>query len=177
VRITQAELNERLHYNPDTGIFTWLPRPIKLFASTRAGKTWNTRFADKPAGSIQKITGYLRITIDRKLYKSHRLAFLYMLGGFPKDQVDHINHIPDDNRWENLREVSHQENQRNLSLRRNNKSGHVGVSWHKQGKKWQSRIRVSGKFIHLGLFTDKADAVKARQEASIKYGYHENHGT
>jgi len=173
--ITQTELKKRLHYNPDTGIFTWLPRPLESFGTVGAGKAWNTRLANKPTGYVNKL-GYLIIGIDDKLHKSHRLAFLYMAGEFPKDQVDHINHARGDNRWKNLREVSPQENGRNKSLPRDNTSGSVGVSWRKSSKKWRSRIRVSGKLIHLGYFTDKADAVKARQDASVKYGYHENHG-
>jgi len=174
--ITQTELKELLHYNPETGISTWIPRPLDLFSRLCAGKTWNTRYAGKPAGCVNKTTGYLQILIYGKIYKSHRLAFLYMEGQFPKDQVDHVNHIRSDNRWKNLREVNRQENNRNQSLPRNNTSGHVGVYWNKNRKKWQSRIKVSGKLAHLGYFTEKADAVKARQKADVRYGYHENHG-
>ena len=121
-------------------------------------------------------TGYIRMKVGGKLYLAHRLAFLYMTGKWPEDQVDHINHIRDDNRWCNLREVSHQENHKNQSKPKSNTSGVTGVCWCKRYKKWKAQIKVEGKVKNLGSFTSKEDATKARKEAEIKYGFHDNHG-
>ena len=83
--------------------------------------------------------------------------------------VDHINRNPLDNRRENLRIVSHQENQMNLNMRKTNKSGVPGVCWDKDANKWVAKITYKYKRIHLGRFEKLEDARKARKEAEIKY--------
>jgi len=120
-------------------------------------------------------TGYVGIRIDYVSYLAHRLAFLYMEGYIPTE-VDHINHIPSDNRWENLREVSHKDNQRNRPRFKNNTSGATGVTWCKQTGKWKAAIRVNGISKTLGRYSNKADAVTVREAANMIYGYHDNHG-
>jgi len=106
---------------------------------------------------------------------SHRLAFYYVLGWCP-EEVDHINHVRDDNRWINLRAASKQENHRNRKLDTNNKSGFNGVTWYKNYSKWLACIGIGGKQINLGYFENKDDAIAARKAANIKYGFHPNHG-
>jgi len=104
----------------------------------------------------------------------HRLAWLYMTGEWPENQIDHINHIGTDNRWVNLRDTD--ENPMNRGMQGNNTSGFTGVSWHKYGKKWQAEMQVGGEHIHIGYFTNKQQAIDARKSANIEYGFHENHG-
>ena len=129
----------------------------------------------KPAGSV-KARGHREIMFKGKLYKAHRLIWLYVNGEFPDNTIDHINGDPSDNRIENLRDVTRQENNKNKCKPRNNKSGHIGVYWFKRGEKWQARIEVNGVNKYLGLFNVLEDAVEARRIASIKHGYHANHG-
>ena len=160
--LTQTKLKEILYYDPETGLFTWL---------ILAGK--RVKIGDI-AGSLCQ--GYLSIMIYGKSYKAHRLAFLYMTGSWPKEQIDHINHVRDDNRWINLREATNQENCKNQSRSKNNTSGVCGVIWHKQHKKWMAYIMTDSKQKHLGLFVDKLEAICARKSAEIKYVFHENHG-
>ena len=162
-KITQQELKELLHYNPKTGIFRW-----KKKVSTKIN-IWQI------AGNLDR-HGYLKIQIDKKEYRAHRLAWLYETGRFPKEQIDHKNHKRTDNRIVNLREATHQENGKNLSMYSSNMSGATGVCWDKRRKKWRSFIRDNGKQIHIGYFKNKKDAIKARKKAEIFYGYHENHG-
>ena len=158
--LTQSELKEKLHYNPETGIFTWL-----LHRSKR-GET---------AGSITN-KKYAVVGIGLKQYAAHRLAWLYMYGVWPKDQIDHINHVRDDNRISNLREASHKENGKNQSIKKSNNSGVTGVYWAKIHKKWYAQIRVNGKNKHLGCFDAKEDAILCREKANTLYGFHERHG-
>lgn len=84
-------------------------------------------------------------------------------------EVDHINHDKTDNRKNNLRTCSHQQNNYNKLMSKFNTSGHTGVQWDKRNNRWRSRISVNGKDIHLGLFKEYEDAVKAREEAEDKY--------
>ena len=159
--ITQKELKELLHYDPETGVFMW----VVLRQGVRNGGV---------AGSMSY--GYIRIKVKGRSYQAHRLAWLSIHGKWPKEQIDHINHIRDDNRIENLREATNQENQRNASMKKNNKSGITGVYWYKRDNKWLAYIMTGGKLINLGYFTDKFEAICARKSAEKKYGYHENHG-
>lgn len=99
-----------------------------------------------------------------------------MTGEFPEGQIDHVNQIKTDNRFENLREVTNTINHQNIQLQKNNKSGVHGVGFHKTTKKWRACIKVNGKLIHLGLYSEKDLAIKARKEAEVKYKFHKNHG-
>ena len=128
-----------------------------------------------PAGGF-KLTGYRSIQVKGKRYLTHRLIWLYVYGKFPDDQIDHINGRPSDNRLENLRDVTQQENNKNQKKPCTNKSGHLGVCWHKNTEKWSARIDVDGVNKYLGLFNVLEDAVAVRQAASIEHGYHKNHG-
>ena len=111
-----------------------------------------------------------------KSYRAHRLAFLYMLGRLPDGEVDHINHIKDDNRWENLRDVTKQDNCKNLGLSKANTSGVTGVHFFKRDKKWRASITVDGKIINLGHYDGFDEACKVRKRAEIEHNYHSNHG-
>jgi HNH endonuclease len=151
--LTQAELKELLHYDPATGVFTW------LVAAAKSIKVCSI------AGNL-KSSGYNHIQIKGKGYLAHRLAWLYVKGCWPEAEIDHLNRIRNDNRIDNLRDVTHMQNRCNTS---NNVSGVPGVAWHKLGKKWQVQIRVAGKSKSLGYFTNIEDAAAARREAELKY--------
>jgi hypothetical protein len=86
-----------------------------------------------------------------------------------KLEVDHINKNRMDNRKCNLRIVSRQRNMYNKSEYKNNTSNITGVKWNKNLQKWQSQITFEKKRIHLGVFLDFDEAVKARKEAEMKY--------
>lgn len=160
--LTQSYLKSILDYNHEAGIFTWkVSNNRKIRIGDVAGCVYN---------------GYIRIKINNKKYQAHRLAWLYVHGKFPPEQIDHINHNRADNRIANLRSVSHQENHRNQSKTNNNTSGFVGINWHKQRNKWRAFITVDQKHIYLGLFTDINDAISARKQAEIDYNFHNNHG-
>ena len=163
--LTKEFIKQILHYNPDTGIFTWTQR-----RSLRV-------LAGHTAGSLSRKDGYVRIFIKRKSYLAHRLAFLYMTGSLPNCEADHIDHDRSNNRWSNLRDASKTDNMRNISLKSNNTSGATGVCWRKDHQKWGAQLRVAGKNIHIGFFDDKAEAIIARKTTAANYGFHENHGT
>lgn len=174
--ISQEYLKSLVSYSPLTGTFTWKVRPLESFATIIAGKACNKRYAGKIAGCVCNTTGYLKIGINGKDYQAHRLAWLYMYGHIPVDEIDHISHDRADNRISNLREATRTENLRNQTMSKANKSGHTGVTWNKANSKWQASISVGGKSKHLGKFSDIKDAVCAREKANIKYDFHRNHG-
>jgi hypothetical protein len=85
--------------------------------------------------------------------------------------ADHINHNKIDNRKSNLRAVSQQENMHNKSTFKSNKSGHTGVHYNKKANRWTVSIGYNGKAKYIGCFKTIEEAVKARKEAELKYGY------
>lgn len=154
--LTQALLKERLHYNPDTGVFTWLvaPRyPSKVKIGDTAGN-------DHPSG-------YQQVTVAGHKVLLHRAAWLYVNGQIPDGkEIDHRDGDKSNNRIKNLRLATHQQNQENLTTcRSDSKSGLQGVSWRSQNSKWVVRIMVKGKRKHVGTFTTKAEAHTAYLEA------------
>lgn len=160
--ITQARLKELLHYNSETGVFTRLVSTGGALAGSVTGT--------KNSG------GYLQTMVDYKLYKLHRLAWLYVHGEWPADQIDHIDHIRTNNRWNNLREVTHQENHRNRTVNSNSASGITGVYWDKCAEKWRACIVIDGNNKHIGFFDDINDAAAARKCEELLYNFHDNHG-
>jgi hypothetical protein len=95
--------------------------------------------------------------IQRHAYMAHRLAWLYMTGAFPKEQIDHINLDRADNRWRNLREATQSQNRANVSAYANNTSGIKGVNWDKRAGKWRAQIYIAGRKTLLGMFSAKDD--------------------
>ena len=152
--------SEHLSYCPETGNLSWIKKAKK-------------RDLSRPAGYVDS-KGYVIIQLNEKKYLAHRVAWLLTYGTWPKDQLDHENHVRNDNRLINLRDIDYVGNQRNASLRKDNKSGITGVRFAKN--KWNAEIRVHQKHINLGRFEVLEDAVLARKEAEKKYGFHENHG-
>jgi hypothetical protein len=150
---TQERLKELLHYDPDTGLFTWI-------------KSTNTSIKINSVAGGKTSRGYTQIRADKKLYLARRLAWLYVYGNFPESFLDHVNEKPSDNRISNLRLATHQENGHNKSTpNKNNTSGFLGVIWQKPNKKWLAQIRINGKRKHLGLFNTPEEASEAYKAA------------
>jgi hypothetical protein len=106
------------------------------------------------AGCIHKGTGYIHIKIKAKAFKAHRLIFLYHNGYLP-DLIDHIDGNKLNNRIENLREASKQENCQNQKVRLTNSSGVKGVSWHQINKKWKVALCKNYKSYYFGTYEDR----------------------
>ena len=154
--LTAEYLRSILSYDPETGIFT---RKVRTSTRVKVGDV---------AGSADGI-GYLRIRLQSRKYKAHRLAWLYTYGEWPKDQIDHINRNRSDNRIANLREVTNKQNGQNRSKPSSNTSGYQGVHWNKQSSKWQVKIKHNCKDIHLGYFAYLEEAISTRKAAEKLY--------
>ena len=131
---------------------------------------------------IEQMSGYVPsctdgnkypvIKISGTLYRSHRLAWLYVHGTWPRYEIDHINGDREDFRLSNLRDVSHAANMHNrVNPNKNNRSGFLGVSWHKPCKKWEAAIRVADKKVLLGRFDTPEEAARAYLKAKQTHHY------
>lgn len=112
------------------------------------------------AGTIDS-KGHRQVCIDGKKYLAHRLVWFYHNGEWPDGDIDHINGIRDDNRIENLRKCSRQQNMFNRKSTTNSTSRYKGVSWKSKNNKWVAQACVSGKVKHLGLFNTELEAKSA----------------
>ena len=158
--LTQDRLKEVFRYDPISGIFT------RLIATSN-----NVKVGDV-AGTPNEL-GYLLICIDGHRYRAHRLAWLYMTGRWPVDEIDHVESNPRDNRFAKLREATHAQNMANCRKPSTNRSGLKGVSWDAINQRWRASISVRGKSINLGRFSTKRLAhtayLKAAQNAFAEF--------
>lgn len=144
--LTFQRLLEVVSYNSETGLFTW---------NVRAGKFP----AGSPAGGIND-AGYLRIKIDGVNHRAHRLAWLYVHGSWPKNEIDHRDGDRLNNKIDNLRDVLMAVNNQNIrQAKKTSSTGLIGVSPNK--KRFQARICLNGVRVHLGNFKT-AEAANAR---------------
>ncbi|WGR74304.1 MULTISPECIES: HNH endonuclease signature motif containing protein [unclassified Bradyrhizobium] len=150
-----SELRAWLSYDSETGQFTWL----KVSGKSRVGAIAGTPHAK----------GYVTIGIKRKQHLAHRLAWAFHYGEWPDRQVDHKNGNKADNRIDNLRLATNQQNHANRGAQKNSTSGVKGVYWFKPQQKWKAQIQVAGKAIVIGYFDKKDDAIAARREAEKQY--------
>lgn len=162
--ITQEYLKEILHYDRDSGEFIWKKR---LSMRGMPGKV---------AGYFNNI-GYKMIGINNEEYLVHRLVWLHEHGYFPNDRRMHIDHIdrnPKNNRVNNLRLVTATQNHINARLYANNTSGVRGISYNKRCKRWHAYIKdiyKKHRRLNIGYFKTKEEAIIARKNAEINYGW------
>lgn len=155
-KIDSTLLKEILNYDFDTGIFTWKKR---LCSRTVIGQT---------AGCLRN--GYITINILGKRYQAHRLALIYTYGHCDSFDVDHINGIKTDNKIVNLRFATRSENKQNIKkIQPNNKSGYMGVDWHKSTGFWRATITIMRKQKHLGLYKTPEEAHQAYLSAKRNF--------
>jgi len=177
--LTAAVARSLLDYDPETGELTWRHRPLELFQSEtrpeRECKRWNGRYAGRPAFTAPCL-GYRQGRIFKRNYRAHRVIWLMMTGEWPTDDIDHIDQNKSNNRWANLRAVTHRENCRNPPRRPSNSSGHTGVCFHTASGKWRAQIGTGRGPRWLGSFAAVESAAAAYRAAAMHDGYHPNHG-
>lgn len=157
--------NFYFNYDPETGVLYW-----KVSLSNRA-------LVGSEVGGLDPSSGYIQLRLHRKKHYAHRIVWEMHNGPILKGKmVDHINHIRHDNRLCNLRLVSSIDNARNTSKSVKNTSGCTGVHFRKDCGKWRAFIQVNDRFVSLGSFETKEEAILARKLAKKQLGYHPNHG-
>lgn len=144
-------MKAKMTYDPMSGRFTWI-------SPSGRGQV-------RPEVGTLNEKGYRIIRVAGRLYRAHRLAWLYVYGKWPKEQIDHINGKKDDNRIANLRDVSGHINQQNRGRNLNNIALAKGVTWHKHNNGWTAQIMRNGKNYYLGTYQTIPEASAAYQRA------------
>lgn len=160
--ITHHKVRELLHYDPETGHFAWkMGQGVKVAGSI--------------AGSVTE-KGYISINHRGRNYLAHRLAWFWMMGEWPVEEIDHRDTDRANNRWSNLRPATHGENQWNVRQRVDNTSGFKGVTRPKGRTRWHAYINEAGKRKFLGSFATAEDAnqaaIAAREAAHGEFARH-----
>ncbi len=141
------DLFAALNYNPQTGEWNWIKKTPRRERVGRCDKFYGRRH--------RRV-----VTFQNTVYFSHRLAWFYMTGRWPKEQIDHRDSNSDNNSWTNLREATNRQNSWNRQKSLRAQSIFKGVHWHKRDRRWEARITINGKTRYLGTFKT---AKKARE--------------
>jgi hypothetical protein len=155
----RPDWNAIFRYEPDGTI--WWKEQI-----TGRGRPRNM---NRPVG-CRHSSGYLHFGFKGKYYDVHVAIWEMHYGPVtPGMQVDHKNNVRNDNKVENLQELTHGDNSKKQLMRKNNKTGYKGVSFCKKRKKFLARIHVNYKNIHLGRFDTAEEAYEVRRAAELHY--------
>jgi hypothetical protein len=152
--LTQERLKELLSYDPLTGVFLW-----------RGGQ--KKTVSGQVAGTVDK-DGYIIICADQKLYRAHRLAWLWMTGEWPKGQIDHEDLDKRNNRFSNLRDATKSQNMRNLKCRSTSTTGLKGVQFDARRNLYYANITTEGRKTWLGYHATAELAAAAYRAAAAE---------
>jgi hypothetical protein len=156
--MTAHKLRELLDYDPDTGAFHWR-------VDRKGGNGQRGQIAGSPSS-----TGYWQIGVNGGRFLAHRLAWLYVHGELPLNQIDHIDGIKSNNRMSNLRDITLAHNVQNQHQpARDNKTGFLGVSLHRRSGKFRAVITVARRQLWIGQFDSPEQAHAAYLEAKRKH--------
>lgn len=164
-------LRQLLDYDPSTGIFVWRARLPHHFTDgghspEHSCAAWNAKWAGKRADRSGHMHGYRIITILNHPHLAHRIAWTHAYNKWPDHHIDHINGIRDDNRIDNLRDVTATTNCRNISGVSKGATGYVGVRI-----KYGTRYYAEMGHKTIGIFRNIDDAIAARLNAEAEAGY------
>ena len=145
-------------YDADTGQFIWR----KPRQGTSVGAIAGCVITNRTTGRQ-----YIHIGVNGDHHLAHRLAWFYVHGEWPANDIDHIDGDGLNNRLENLRQATRSENCWNRGAQSTNTSGYKGVCWHKNRNKWVASITADGRQKHLGYFKTPELAYAAYCDAAV----------
>src|SRR5574343_591059 len=164
LELRYEEVARLFTYDRETGVLYW------------KNKNRNTIRRNYVAGTYGGANdGYRRVGINGKICMEHRIIMMLCFGHIPENaEIDHINHVRNDNRLFNLRFVTRPENRKNQSVSSKSTTGVTGVTFDKNRNKYRAQIGVNRKLIYLGMFDTLEEAAEARRQADRKFNFNNN---
>lgn len=168
---SQEYLLKRFFYSPEDGLLRW--RQVTLDTHKRP-HWWNDMYAGKVVGCPNP-DGHLAVHLDHQRFLVSRIIWKMVTGNEPLVLIDHRDRNPQNNIFSNLREATNSQNTSNSALNIKNTTGFKGAFYSepmvngKRYPRWQSKIMVNGKVIHLGSFKTGEEAAAAYQAAALKH--------
>ena len=163
--LTADELRNLLHYEPTTGVFTWLRTDSRP-------PNWNALYVGKRAGYINKHLGRRLIAIlvngKKTRFYAALLAWLYMTGEWPQHEVDHRSTDSADDSWDNLRAATSSQNKCNRKGNRTSALGVKGIHFDKSRQKYLAQICLGKTRHHLGRYDTIEEAAAAYATAAAE---------
>jgi hypothetical protein len=159
--ISLARALELFEYNRRTGVLRWRANCVRKnkMRGKEAGHPWKSRSGKS----------YRQVMVDGCTLYVHRVIVLLETGIEPAE-VDHRDGNGLNNKWNNLRACSKQENARNIKRHSNSTSPFKGITFDKERGLWAARIRPKkGHTKHLGRFKTATAAAQAYRAAALKY--------
>ena len=165
LELRDEEVARLFTYDRETGVLYWRIRGS------------NTIRRNYVAGSSKGATGYRQVGIKGKVYLVHRIIMMLCFGHIPENaEIDHINHVRNDNRLVNLRFATQGENLKNKSVSSKSTTGVTGVYFNKSRNKFIAQIKANRQVHYLGCYNTLEEAAAARAEANSKFNFNNNHG-
>ena len=137
-------------------------RSVLMLDSQSGILIWRASRGTRKAGTVSGTPhkGYVRISVDGKMIRAHQIVWALTHGGWPIDEIDHINGVKDDNRPCNLREVDRFANMQNRTkANKNNSTKMLGVE--QIGRNFRARLTAHGRTVNLGVYESPEQASKA----------------
>lgn len=154
-------------YSRTTGKLWWKERPLEHFSNAHDQNVWNSRQAGAVISHANAKSGYIDVYLNNRRYRTHRIIWKLVTGKEPPKSIDHENGNPADNRWDNLRVATQNEQQWNRPISKNNTSGYKGVA--RNRGKWLAMIMIKRTHHHLGRFDTPEQASAAYEAAARKF--------
>jgi len=179
--ISVEYLNECFDPDFENGRLIWKVRPLHHFKDLKSCKSWNARYSKTVAGNIYtRKSGYqsYQVSIQDRSYLVHRIIWAMSTGGWPENEIGHIDGNPLNNKLSNLEDIPHSKNMTFQKLKKNNKSGVNGVYWSNSRNAWILHVTRREGIIKPRLIQTKDffEAVCARKSFELVNGFDKNHG-
>ena len=166
LELRYEEVAKLFTYDRETGVLYW------------RNKNRNSIRRNYVAGSSKGTRdGYRRVRVKGRICQEHRVIMMLCFGHIPENaEIDHINHVRNDNRLVNLRFATQGDNLKNQSISSKSTTGVTGVYFSKSRNKFIAQIKVNRQVHYLGCYNTLEEAAAARAEANLKFNFHNNHG-
>ena len=166
-----------LRYEEVAKLFTYDREAGVLYWKERTRGTIRHKYVAGSSKGAKGSDGYSHVRFMGKIHPTHRIIMMLCFGHIPENaEIDHVNHVRDDNRLCNLRFVTGSENSKNKSVSSRSTTGVTGVCFNKSRNKFEAHIGVNRQVHYLGLYDTLEEAAAARAEANLKFNFHNNHG-